>query len=276
MSRTRRGRREGFDYFVDKYESTYQDDIYDDDFDDEDGYYAPVDRFARKNRYTGEIYRPKHINTSTLYGQPQYGTLEFSAVNGHGLDPNMRPLGDQTMMITSSPNPYMQQLQQQTQQVGTTQQLEGFKNEVTQELDQRFGNVDGALGALSEKVDASISALSEKIDKMSNTLEQTLENDFSSIQSSKQQPAPQPATQTPAAPQPQQPMNSVPKPPAMVAPKPVVAPQQPKVQTTVVNKKQPPKKKISKGVLIGGIIGIIFAVGLIVVGVLMIMGVISF
>lgn len=87
---------------------------------DYQGYRAPENRFERKNKYTGETHRPTHVNTSMMYGQKQGGTLEFSAVPNHGLDPNSRPLGDQTMVISNaSPNPYMQQ-QMPQQRVTTT------------------------------------------------------------------------------------------------------------------------------------------------------------
>lgn len=243
-----RRRREGFDYFIDRYEDSYQDDYYDDYYDD----YVPGNRFQKRNRYTGDVVgKPQYVNSSPVYVPPQQqGTLEFSAIPGQGgLDPNVRPLGDQTMMLSSNsistPNPYVKQILQ-------TQQLQLNQQKV--ELEQRIDAVGGAINKLSEKMDNVTKVLDNTSTLTFKNQEEIEKTRLQAQQISRQ-----------AQVQQQKPLQQA-KPANFVAP----------TATTVVSKDKPKKKKISKGVLIGGIIGIIIALGLIVVGVLMIIGIIKF
>ncbi|WP_022935263.1 hypothetical protein ACJA28_00910 [Mesomycoplasma moatsii] len=253
-----RRRREGFDYFIDRYEDSYQDDFYDDYYDD----YIPGNRFQKRNRYTGDVVgKPQYVNTSSVYVPPQQqGTLEFSAIPGQGgLDPNVRPLGDQTMMLSTNsigaPNPYVQQILQ-------TQQLQLNQQKV--ELEQRIDAVGGAINKLAEKMDNVTKVLD-------NTSTLTFKNQEEIEKTKVIEEKPKIQTQQISRPAPAQPIHQQKslqptKPANFVAP----------TATTAVSKDKPKKKKMSKGVLIGGIIGIIVALGLIAVGVLMIMGIITF
>lgn len=73
-------RRDSFDYYDDIYDESYS-----------------------ENDYDIEAKRRKNINYE------QDGTVEFTAIKGHGLDINSRPLGNQTMVIDKPhvfPSPY--------------------------------------------------------------------------------------------------------------------------------------------------------------------------
>ncbi len=256
-----RRRRDGFDYFVDRYETSYVDDeFYPDD-------YIPGDRFQKYNRYTGEIQgKPRFIDTSTVYFPQRQGTMEFSALPGQGgLNPNVRPLGEQTMMITPinpysqgmvanitpvapvAPNPYLQQ----TMAPGVnTQQIQMQQMELSHKID----NLGYAMNTLAMKVDNTAA----KIDA-TGTL--TFRNPMRTEEIPARRPVPAPTQTIQASP--------------AIVPAPVV---QPTATVAVPKTQQKPKKKkkLSKGVIIGGTIGIIVAIALIVVGVLLILGIISF
>lgn len=214
MPRRRNG--DGFDYFVDRYDNIY------DDFEDTD--YIPGDRFSKRNRYTSEKYghKPTYVNTSSIYTyqNPQQGTLEFSALPGQGgLNPNQRPLGDQTLMMNVDENIGANPFIKKMIEVQATQQVQ--------------------LDSQKEAMEAGFDNLTKKLDILINS-----------------------STNETALPQRNQ---------ALITPqRPIAQPQRPIAQP------QPKKKKMSKGVLIGGIIGIIIAIGLIVLGALMITGVIQF
>ena len=271
-----RRRRDGFDYFVDRYETSYVDDeFYSDD-------YIPGDRFQKYNRYTGEIQgKPRFIDTSTVYFPQRQGTMEFSALPGQGgLNPNVRPLGEQTMMITPinpysqgmvanitpvAPNPYLQQtmmmapnpyMQQPMAPGVNTQQIQMQQMELSHKID----NLGYAMNTLAMKVDNTAA----KIDA-TGTL--TFRNPMRTEEIPARRPHPV-ARPVPA------PTQTIQASPAIV-PAPVV---QPTATVAVPKTQQKPKKKkkLSKGVIIGGTIGIIVAIALIVVGVLLIVGIISF
>lgn len=87
------------------------------------------------------------------------GTIEFSAFPGQGgLNPNERPLGDQTLMFSSSelPSSYNNRnnnamANRYVEQIIKTQQIQ--LNEQKREISKKFDNIDQALNNISKKVD---------------------------------------------------------------------------------------------------------------------------
>lgn len=191
--------RRGFDYFVDKYDSyleDYSDDYYgyDDPYYDEPNaqrYQQPVDRFRKMNKYTGAPRGKAEMidNTNHLYGIPTQsrqrfqGTVEFSAIPGQGgLNPNQRPLGDQTMMVSntslSNPsNPHLLKLLE-------TQQLQLDQSQMYQnEIDRRMNSIDDQMNMLANKIDNvtrvinNTNTLTFKNDANTSTLETNVKQD---------------------------------------------------------------------------------------------------
>lgn len=87
------------------------------------------------------------------------GTIEFSAFPGQGgLNPNERPLGDQTLMFSSSelPTSYNNRnnnamANRYVEQIIKTQQIQ--LNEQKKEISKKFDNIDQVLNNISRKVD---------------------------------------------------------------------------------------------------------------------------
>lgn len=234
----RRRRREGFDYFIDRYENSYYDDYY--EYGDFDPNYIPGNRFQKYNKYTGQVQgQPHPVNTSSVYagmGQQQ-GTLEFSALPGQGgLNANERPLGDQTLMISNpefqvAPNPYVQQIIQ-TQQLQFDQQ----KTEINNRFNELVSKVDNLTKEFQNTQTLSFSnAAKTQVVKPTNA----------STRSTTQAISTDPASQK---------TSTV-------------------VKKSTTNNK---KKKLSTTVIVWSIFGILITLGLIAVGVLMIMGIIKF
>ncbi len=259
-------RRDGFDYYIDRFEDTYrtyEDDYYDDYEDYRRGY--EEDRFARRNRYTGEISGRPHYNTTSIYAgqRPRnQGTLEFTAAPGQGgLDPNMRPLGDETMFFSTpantqvsamSANPYVRQILE-NQQIQSNQQAELMK---------KVNDLEDGLKKTNELITQQFTSdLYFKDETVTNT------------NAIPQQPQPQPVAQpvAPAAPAPV--VNVI----APAAPAPAPAPVvRPVVRTQTTQVQQPKKKKLSGKMMVICSILVLVAIALIVLGVLMIVGVINF
>ena len=157
--------RRGFDYFVDKYDSYLED--YADEYYDENEQYnynrtpQQIDRFKKLNKYTGAPRgnRTDIIESNYMYGIPTQsrqryqGTIEFSAVPGQGgLNPNRRPLGDQTMMVSdtslaNTSNPHLLKLIE-------TQQMQIDQSQTYQnEIDRRMDFIDNQMNELANKID---------------------------------------------------------------------------------------------------------------------------
>ncbi|WP_406602427.1 hypothetical protein ACJA29_03070 [Metamycoplasma sualvi] len=190
----------GFDYFVDKYDSYLEDysDDYNGNYYDESycyesnqpRYQQPIDRFKKVNKYTGAPRgRAEFVdNTNHLYGIPTQsrqrlqGTVEFSALPGQGgLNPNQRPLGDQTMMVSNTSlantsNPHLLKLLE-------TQQLQLDQSQMHQnEIDRRMDSLDDQMNVLANKIDNvtrvinNTNTLTFKNDANTNTLDTNVRN----------------------------------------------------------------------------------------------------
>ena len=190
----------GFDYFVDKYDSYLEDysDDYNGNYYDESycyesnqpRYQQPIDRFKKVNKYTGAPRgRAEFVdNTNHLYGIPTQsrqrlqGTVEFSALPGQGgLNPNQRPLGDQTMMVSNTSlantsNPHLLKLLE-------TQQLQLDQSQVYQnEINSRMNSLDDQMNVLANKIDNvtrvinNTSTLTFKNDANTGTLDTKVSN----------------------------------------------------------------------------------------------------
>ena len=206
-----RGRREGFDYFVDKSSYDYDNDIsnqpinsynYDDNhhFNSNGNSFLQnknnfeVRNFGNTNRNYGLEYQmqpysqaPSYpneeryytngydnnenfninrrsnnmnfngMNRSEMVNNRMDGTIEFSAFPGQGgLNPNERPLGDQTLMFSTSDLPSYNRnnnvmANKYVEQIIKTQQIQ--LNEQNKEINRKFDNIDLVLNNISKKVD---------------------------------------------------------------------------------------------------------------------------
>lgn len=126
------------------------------------------------------------------------GTIEFSAFPGQGgLNPNERPLGDQTLMFSSSelPSSYNNRnnnamANRYVEQIIKTQQIQ--LNEQKKEISKKFDNIDQVLNNISRKVDnvnrtiANTATLSfNNIDPRSNAFEEYDSNPYLDSKSNK-------------------------------------------------------------------------------------------
>ncbi|MBD5423357.1 MAG: hypothetical protein HDR43_02580 [Mycoplasma sp.] len=167
MSRGNRKRR--FDYYIDGYDDlSYLDNNYDDNddyyYEDERQHYMPSDRFQKTNRYTGSA-RGSHKfveGSNVIYGNQMRnnGTIEFSAIPGQGgLNPNRRPLGDETLMFsnTSSYDPYAPSIPSTNPHIARmleTQQLQLNQSQAHQdEIDKKMDNINYQMSSLAERLE---------------------------------------------------------------------------------------------------------------------------
>lgn len=126
------------------------------------------------------------------------GTIEFSAFPGQGgLNPNERPLGDQTLMFSSSelPSSYNNRnnnamANRYVEQIIKTQQIQ--LNEQKKEISKKFDNIDQVLNNISRKVDnvnrtiANTATLSfNNTDPRSNAFEEYDSNPYLDSKSNK-------------------------------------------------------------------------------------------
>lgn len=161
-------RREGFDYFIDKCELSYPDyelnDVYNNPRFRDEMYPGPgVDRFRKFNRYTGEAigsqqYIENSINTiyrdrENAFDNNRGGTVEFSAIPGQGgLNPNRRPLGDETMLFSnvSSRNPYVARYMENQQQNSA-------------EINKRIDMLNSQINTVVQKIDDVSRVINDEI-----------------------------------------------------------------------------------------------------------------
>ncbi len=298
--------RRGFDYFVDKYDSYLED--YSEDYYDDQSYYdelnstryqQPIDRFRKNNKYTGAPRGRADIidNTNHLYGIPTQsrqrfqGTVEFSAIPGQGgLNPNQRPLGDQTMMVSNaslsnSSNPHLIKLLE-------TQQLQLDQSQMYQnEIDRRMNSIDDQMNVLANKIDNvtrvinNTNTLTFRNDANTATIDTNIknsENITSSNNSNTQEfnPATQPqnnnttSSYTMPVDHKQTTVNINVETPKEDFNKTVeIKKSEAKIEDTKVEKK---KKKNSSLVIFGFVLWALIIVAIIVVSILLFMGIIKF
>ena len=132
--------------------------------------YSSAPQYHDNNSYYGNGFENNDYINNRRFGNNSFnkgiyennrpdGTIEFSAFPGQGgLNPNERPLGDQTLMFSSSelPSSYNNRnnnamANRYVEQIIKTQQIQ--LNEQKREISKKFDNIDQALNNISKKVD---------------------------------------------------------------------------------------------------------------------------
>ena len=170
--------------------------------------YSSAPQYHDNNSYYGNGFENNDYINNRRFGNNSFnkgiyennrpdGTIEFSAFPGQGgLNPNERPLGDQTLMFSSSDLPASYNNRNNSlanryvEQIIKTQQIQ--LNEQKKEISKKFDNIDQVLNNISRKVDnvnrtiANTATLSfNNIDPRSNAFEEYDSNPYLDSKSNK-------------------------------------------------------------------------------------------